>query len=126
DLSPGMVDEARRRFPELGFEVADLTALPAPTTGAWAAIAAWYSLVHLGGSELRPAVGLLAAGLAPGGWLAVAVHVGDEVRHLTDLWEQPVDMDFVFHDPAAVVDAFSTAGLVDVEWYRRGPLPDGE
>jgi uncharacterized protein YceH (UPF0502 family) len=127
DLSPGMVDEARRRFPELAFEVADLTALPAPERGGgWAAIASWYSLVHLAGSELRPAVALLAAGLAPGGWLAVAVHIGDEVRHLTELWEQPIDLRVVFHDPTAVVDAFATAGLVDVEWYRRGPLPGGE
>jgi uncharacterized protein YceH (UPF0502 family) len=127
DLAPGMVHEARRRFPELAFEVADLTALPAPSSGpGWAAVAAWYSLVHLGGSELRPAVGLLASALAPGGWLAVAVHVGDEVRHLSALWDQPVDLDLVLHDPVAVVDAFATAGLVDVEWYRRGPLPGGE
>lgn len=127
DLSPGMIDEARRRFPELPFEVADLTALPAPAAGGgWSAIAAWYSLVHLAGSELRPAVALLADGLRPGGWLAIAVHVGDEVRHLDDLWDHPVDIDFVFHDPAAVVDAFGTAGLVDVEWYRRGPYADGE
>ena len=127
DLSPGMVDEARRRFPELPFEVADLTALPAPdgATG-WSAIAAWYSLVHLAGSELRPAVALLARALAPGGWLAVAVHVGDEVRHQTELWGQPTDLTFVFHDPRSVIDAFATAGLVDVEWYRRGPLPAGE
>lgn len=127
DLSPGMVDEARRRFPELPFEVADLTALPGPTAGGgWRAIAAWYSLVHLAGSELRPALALLAATLAPGGWLAVAVHLGDEVRHVTELWDQPVDLDFVLHDQAAVLDAFATAGLVDVEWYRRGPYATGE
>ena len=127
DLSSGMVAEARRRFPELAFEVADLTALPAPAAGAgWSAIAAWYSLVHLAGSELRPAIGLLAAGLAPGGWLAVGVHVGDEVSHLTELWGEAIDVSFVLHDPDAVLDAFAAAGLVDVEWYRRGPLPDGE
>lgn len=124
DLSPGMIAEARRRFPELSFSVADLTALPAPAVGGgWSAIAAWYSLVHLAGSELRPAVALLAATLAPGGWLALAVHVGDEVRHQRELWGQPIDVDFVFHDQAAVLDAFATAGLVDVEWYRRGPQP---
>lgn len=124
DLSPGMVDEARRRFPELSFAVADLTALPAPGAGGgWSAVAAWYSLVHLAGSELRPAVALLAAALAPGGWLAVALHVGDEVRHQTELWGQPIDVDFVFHDPDAVLGAFATAGLADVEWYRRGPQP---
>lgn len=124
DLSPGMIDEAGRRFPELSFEVADLTALPAPARGSgWAAIAAWYSLVHLAGSELRPAIALLASSLAPGGWLAIAVHVGDEVRHPDELFGRPVDLTFVFHDPLTVLDAFATAGLVDLEWYHRGPLP---
>ena len=127
DLSPAMVDEARRRFPELRFAVADLTALPAPDGGGgWAAIAAWYSLVHLAGSELRPAVALLAATLRPGGWLALAVHVGDEVEHAEELWGTPIQLDFVFHDPAQVLDACRTAGLVDLEWYLRGPLPTGE
>jgi uncharacterized protein YceH (UPF0502 family)/SAM-dependent methyltransferase len=126
DLSPAMVAEARRRFPDLAFEVADLTALPAPGAApgpGWAAIAAWYSLVHLAGSELRPAIGLLASALAPGGWLAVAVHVGDEVRHLHELFDTPVELDVVLHDQAAVVDGFAAAGLVDVEWYRRSPNP---
>ncbi len=124
DLAPGMVDEARRRFPELSFAVADLMALPAPASGGgWSAIAAWYSLVHLAGSELRPAVALLAGALAPGGHLAVAVHVGDEVRRPEELWGRSIDLAFVFHDRAQVLDAFATAGLVDIEWYHRGPLP---
>jgi uncharacterized protein YceH (UPF0502 family)/SAM-dependent methyltransferase len=128
DLSPEMVAEARRRFPDVAFEVADLTALPRPDAAAggatgWAAIAAWYSLVHLAGSELRPAIGLLAAALSPGGWLAVAVHVGDEVRHVDELFGTRAEIDFVFHDQGAVLDAFAAAGLTDLEWYRRGPNP---
>lgn len=131
DLSPAMVAEARQRFPDVAFEVADLTALPPPVRDAvgsppppgWSAIVAWYSLVHLAGSELRPAVGLLAAALAPGGWLAVALHVGEEVRHVGELFGTPVELDFVLHDQAAVLDAFGAAGLTDVEWYRRGPRP---
>lgn len=127
DLAPGMVDEARRRFPELAFEVADLMALPTPASGGgWSAIAAWYSLVHLAGSELRPAIALLAGSLAPGGYLAIAVHLGDEVRRPEALWGRPVDLAFVFHDRAQVLDAFATAGLVDVEWYHRGPLPGSD
>ena len=44
DLSPGMVDEARRRFPDLPFEVADLTAPAVRWVGGHHG---WYSLVHL-------------------------------------------------------------------------------
>ncbi|MGH9274284.1 MAG: DUF480 domain-containing protein, partial [Acidimicrobiales bacterium] len=44
DLAPGMIDEARRRFPELPFAVADLRALPAPRSGGgWSVITAWYA-----------------------------------------------------------------------------------
>ncbi len=128
DLSPAMVAEAVLRFPELPFEVGDLTALPAPAGSpqGWAAVTAWYSLVHLAGSELRPAVALIAAALRPGGWLALAVHVGPEVRHLADWWGHDVDLDFALHDVSQVLDAVATAGLVEVEWYRRGPYPGGE
>ena len=123
DLSPAMVDEARRRFPELSFAVADLTALPAPTADGpgWAAITAWYSLVHLAASELRPAIALLSATLRPGGWLALAVHLGDEARTMTELFGHTVEVTFTLHHLDRVLDAVTTAGLVDVEWYRRGP-----
>lgn len=162
DLSPAMVAEARRRFGELAFAVADLTDLPPPGTlpddragvpagsggvpagptgsagsglpvgsggpdeSGWAAIVAWYSLVHLAGSELPPAVALLTGALRPGGWLALAVHVGPEVRRLEEWWGHEVDLAFVLHDPGQVLGAVGTAGLVDIEWYRRGPYAGAE
>lgn len=127
DLSPEMVREACQRFPELAVEVADLGHLPAPASGGgWAAIVAWYSLVHLAGSEVAPTIDHLANRLAPGGWLAVAVHIGDEVRHQTELWDTPIDVHFVFHDAAEVVQAFHDAGLEHVEWYRRSPVAGAE
>jgi uncharacterized protein YceH (UPF0502 family) len=123
DLSPGMVEEARRRFPDLTFSVGSLTGLLRPQAAAgWGAITAWYALVHLAGSELAPAVASLARVLVPGGWLAVALHAGEEIHHADELMGEPVDVDFVLHDPAAVVGAVRAAGLVDVEWYLRGPL----
>jgi uncharacterized protein YceH (UPF0502 family) len=127
DLSPGMVDEATQRFPELTFRVADLRALPTPDGGGgWAAVTAWYALVHLAGSELPSAVDDLAAALRPGGWLAVAVHVGGEVVHRDEFFGHPVDVDFTLHDAGAVIAAFRAAGLQAVEWYHRGPYDGAE
>ena len=123
DLSPAMVDEARRRFPHLTFSVGDLNGLLRPPAAAgWGAVTAWYALVHLAGSELAPAVASLARVLVPGGWLALALHAGAAVHHAEELMDQPVDVDFVLHDPDEVVAAVRAAGLVDVEWYLRGPL----
>lgn len=121
DLSPAMIARARTDFPGIRFEVADLRCLPKPGEG-WAAIVAHYSLVHLAASEISDAVARLARGLRPGGWLSVAVHVGNRVKHVEDWWGRSVDLDVVFHDPDALRAAFAAAGLVDVEWYLRGPV----
>lgn len=123
DLSPGMVAEARRRFPQGSYEVGDLRRLIRPATAAgWSAVLGWYSLIHLAASELPQAVASLAGPLSPGGWLVLAMHAGEEVRHLEEWFGHAVDLDFVLHDPAFVVGAVEAAGLVDVEWYVRGPL----
>jgi len=123
DISPAMVAEARRRFPGRGFEVGDLRRLTRPAAAAgWAAVVAWYSLIHLAASELPDAVAALARPLVPGGWLVLAVHAGSEVRHLDEWFGHQVDLDAVLQEPASVVGVVEAAGLRDVEWYLRGPL----
>jgi uncharacterized protein YceH (UPF0502 family)/SAM-dependent methyltransferase len=127
DLSPAMIDEARNLFPDLEFEVGDLANLLRPRAAAgWSAITAWYAFVHMATSELPAVIAGLARVLVPGGRLAFALHAGAEVRHLDELFGAPVDLDFVLHKASEVVDAVGAAGLVDIEWYLRSPLPDVE
>ena len=118
DLSPGMVEEARRRFPDIPFEVADLHALPG---AGWAAITAWYSLVHLAPADLPAAIAALGGSLAPGGWFALGLHEGDERRHRDDWYGHDVDLHFSFHRREALLAALEAAGFDDVEWFLRGP-----
>ena len=123
DLSPGMVAEARRRFPNGDYQVGDLRRLMRPTSApGWSAVLAWYSMIHLAASELPDALAALIRPLAPGGWLVVALHAGAEVRHADDWFDVPVDLDFVLHDRADVVAMVEAAGLQEVEWYVRGPI----
>ncbi len=123
DLSPAMVDEARRRFPGGRYEVGDLGRLGAPAAGpGWAAVLGWYSLIHLAASELPDAVATLTRPLAPGGWLVLALHAGTAVRHLDQWFGHDVTLDFVQHQPEDLVRTVEGAGLVDLEWYLRGPV----
>ena len=64
--------------------------------------------------EVRP--------LDPGGLLVLGMQAGAEVRHLDEWFGHGVRLDFVRHDPAFVVDVVEGAGLVDIEWYLRGPV----
>ncbi len=123
DLTPAMVVEARRRFPDGRYEVGDLRTLMRPATSdGWGAVLAWYSLIHLAPAELPDAVAALTRPLAPGGWLVVAAHAGTGVRSNTEWFGQAVELDVVLHEPADLATMLTGAGLVDVEWYRRGPV----
>ncbi len=122
DISPEMVQEARRRNPGVSYQVGDLRQLIRPTNhDGWGAVLAWYSLIHLAASELPAAIAALVRPLRPDGWLVLAFHTGAEVRTVTDWFGHEVDLDFVLHDRAEIVATAERAGLVDIEWYHRGP-----
>jgi uncharacterized protein YceH (UPF0502 family)/SAM-dependent methyltransferase len=123
DLTPEMVEEARRRYPDGVYEVGDLRTLMRPVNGSgWAAVLAWYSLIHLAASELPGALEALVRPLRSDGWLVLALHAGAEVATHTTWFQHEIDLDFVFHEPDELAGLLGHAGLVDVEWYRRGPV----
>ncbi len=123
DFSPGMVAEAQRRFPDGSYEVGDLRRLSRPPTASgWAAVLAWYSLVHFADSELPEVLAALARPIAPRGWLVLGLHVGAEVRQVREMFGVEVELDLVLHDSGNVLGAMEAAGLVDLEWYLRGPI----
>ena len=123
DITPEMVDQARRRYPGVSYQVGDLRRLMRPTThDGWGAVLAWYSLIHLAPSELPAAIASLARPLRANGWLVLALHTGAEVRTATDWFGHEIDLDFVLYDPAEVLAIVEQTGLLDIEWYQRGPF----
>jgi uncharacterized protein YceH (UPF0502 family) len=123
DITPEMVDQARRRYPGGSYQVGDLRRLMRPTThDGWGAVLAWYSLIHLAPSELPAAIASLARPLRANGWLVLALHTGAEVRTATDWFGHEIDLDFVLHDPAEILAIVEQTGLLDIEWYHRGPF----
>jgi ubiquinone/menaquinone biosynthesis C-methylase UbiE len=79
DLSPGMVEVARRDHPGFGFEVADLRELPFPDAGL-AGVVCWYSLIFLPPEARAGAFGELARVVKPGGYFVAAFKDGDGQR----------------------------------------------
>jgi uncharacterized protein YceH (UPF0502 family) len=123
DLTRQMVDEARRRHPGVSYQVGDLRQLIRPSTyDGWGAVLAWYSLIHLASSELPSAVAALVRPLRSDGWLVLALHAGADVRTVTEWFGHEIDLDFVLHDRGEILALIDQAGLVDVEWYHRGPI----
>ncbi|MFF0431498.1 class I SAM-dependent methyltransferase [Streptomyces sp. NPDC004327] len=71
DLSPGMIDHARRAHPALRFDEARMEDLPVED-GALGGVLAHYSLIHTPPAELPALLAELARVLAPGGLLLVS------------------------------------------------------
>jgi hypothetical protein len=61
-------------------------------------------------------------GLQPSGLLA-AFHTGDEVRHVTVMWEQRVSMDFYFFQTPSIRTLLESADLEIEEVVERYPYP---
>ncbi|GAB7182297.1 class I SAM-dependent methyltransferase [Kitasatospora sp. Ki12] len=123
DLSPRMVELARREQPEATFRTGDLLALPA-ADGEFAAAVALYSVIHLEPDELAPAFAEVRRVLRPGGVLLVSFHLGDEVRRMEEWWGHRVDVDFHFLATDTVAGHLAGAGFtVEVRMERAG-LPE--
>lgn len=110
DLSPRMVAVGRREYPRVEFRVGDILQLPAADS-EFAAIVAFYSIIHLDPGELRRAFPELHRVLRPNGLVLAAFHAGSEVRHLAEWWGHAVDVDFRFYDPAEVAAVMAGAGF---------------
>jgi SAM-dependent methyltransferase len=80
DLSPRMIEHARRMHPECTFSVASSTELELAESSL-AGILGWWSLFNLPRDVLPQVLSSFARALRPGGQLIVATHVGnDDVR----------------------------------------------
>jgi SAM-dependent methyltransferase len=75
DLSPAMIDVARRLNPEMTFEVGDMKRLD-HDDGSVAGVVAFYSLIHIPRAEAPDVLTEFRRALMPGGKLLIAVHGG--------------------------------------------------
>jgi ubiquinone/menaquinone biosynthesis C-methylase UbiE len=118
-----MIDVARREHPALDFRVGDLLDLPAGDR-EFAAVVAFYSIIHLAADELRPAFAEMYRTLQPGGVVLVSFHVGRELRRVTDLLGHQVEADFQFLESAPVVSDLEATGLSIEAQLERSNYPD--
>lgn len=85
DLSPRMIDHARRLHPECVFSVGSATALDLADE-SWGGLLGWWSLFNLPRDVLPRVLSSFARALVPKGQLVVATHVGDEDLHRTEAY----------------------------------------
>ena len=110
DLSPAMVELARRAHPGLRFEVGSILDLDLPDGSVGGALA-YYSIIHMPPERLPEAFAEFHRVLAPGGHLMLAFQVGDEPLHLDRPLGHEVSLEFQRLRPDDVAELLEAAGL---------------
>jgi len=123
DLSPRMVDHARRQYPELRFSVASATELgiaPASLGG----VLGWWSLFNLPRAILPGVLRTFAEALVPGGQALVGTHVGDgDIARTESYGGLPVRWTTHLYRPEQLAGMLVDAGLEVVAELRLPAHP---
>lgn len=83
DVSPGMIEVARREHPGLRFEVGSMTDLDLPD-GSVAGLLGFYSLIHVPDESVPAVLAHFHRVIHPGGVLMLGFHVGDRIHLKTE------------------------------------------
>jgi len=112
DLSPAMVEIARREHPGARFEVGSMTDLDL-ADDSLAGVLAWWSLIHIPDEAMPGVLAQFHRVLRPDGVLAVGFHVGDGSEVTTSgHGNQPRKAAYGHHrQPSRVADWLREAGF---------------
>jgi SAM-dependent methyltransferase len=120
DLSPAMVEIARRLNPALRFELADMRSLPIED-GAVGAIVAFYSLIHIPRAEVPAVLGEFRRVLAPSGRVLLAVHGGSGTVTSAEFLGKRVPFEATLFAKDELVDVITAAGFEVTAATVRAP-----
>ena len=126
DLSPNMLEEARRLNPDISFRVGNMMALSLEDR-TLAGITAFYAIVNIPKESLPVVFREMERVLNPGGLLLLAFHVGDQALRENELWGRAIAMDFFLFEPPEIRRFLEAAGFGIEDMIERGPYaPDVE
>ncbi|ATL68698.1 class I SAM-dependent methyltransferase [Nocardia terpenica] len=83
DISPGMIEIARRDHPDVRFEVGSMTDLDLPLASL-TGLLAWQSLIHIPDNEIPTVLRHFHRALRPGAPLQLLFHTGTESQLKTE------------------------------------------
>lgn len=111
DLSPRMIEHARRLHPDCRFSVGSATDLDL-RPGSWGGVLGWWSLFNLPRGVLPDVLATFRRALVPGGQVIIATHVGDEDMARTEAYGGvPVQWTTYRWQPEQLTRLLEAAGL---------------
>ena len=120
DVSPAMIEVARRLNPCLSFERGDMLRLQF-RDGGFVGLAAFYSLIHIDRPRVPQALRELFRVLAPGGRLLAAFHVGEGEIHREEFLGKSISFHASFFGIQEMTGNLEAVGFRIEESLSRAP-----
>lgn len=118
DLSEAMLGEAKRLNADISFVQGSMLSLGL-RSDSLAAIAAFYSIIHIPREQVVSALSEMKRVLRPGGLLLLSFHLGTEVLHEDELWGYVVDFDAVLFTSEEMIGYLRTVDFEILETLER-------
>lgn len=118
DVSPTMIDIARRDYPALEFDVGSILDVDL-ADGSVEGVLAWYSIIHTPPKLLTVVLAEFWRVLAPGGLLLLSFQVGDERVRLEQAYGHVVAYDVYRLSPEKILNLLRKRGFrVEIRLVR--------
>lgn len=125
DISPGMVNVARRIFPYIKFEEGDLLALPYDANH-FASGVAFYAIVHFDYHQIAKAFKEVNRVLKNRAHFLFSFHVGEESVHFDNANGIDIDIDLHFLQTERILKILRDNNFRIIDTVERLPYPEVE
>ena len=125
DVSDRILDQAKRRHPDIHFRKGNILALEFEKDSI-AAIVAFYAIVHFTKDQVGKAFREIYRVLNPGGRFLFTYHIGGDTIHLNEFLGKQIDIDFMFFTTDFIVGCLGDCGFKGIDTIEREPYPGVE
>ena len=125
DISPAMIEAARKLYPDISFATGNLLDLPYGP-GHFSSAVAFYAIVHFTEEQVKTALCEINRVLKQGGQLLFSYHVGDETVHFDKAHDKEIDIDLYFFPTEKILAMLPATGFRVIDALERYPYKDAE
>lgn len=125
DISEAMISKASELSPQLQFKTADILKINYPDKFFKSALA-FYAIVHFTNEQLKICFKEINRILSDDGQFLFSFHIGNEIIHRDELFDIPVDIDFIFFQTETILALVKEAKFKVLDVIERYPYENVE
>ncbi|MBS0028306.1 class I SAM-dependent methyltransferase [Chitinophaga sp. 22321] len=125
DLSPEMVNVAKKLSPQINFETGDLLNIAYPSEHL-GSVLAFYAIVHFTLDQVGKCFAEINRVLKTNGEFLFSFHVGEEIVHFDKAHDKEIDVDLFFFKTDDIIALLQKTGFKIIDAIERRPHEDME